>query len=88
MKLNTDKCHLLLNNKEPNPPKIGDLHINDSLIEKLLCITFDCKPKFNKHIEDNCKKVWHKLNALARLGPFMATTTKTHSYECVFQVTI
>ena len=57
MKLNTDKCHLLLNNKEPNPPKIGDLHINDSLIEKLLCITFDCKPKFSKHIEDNCKKV-------------------------------
>ena len=57
MKLNTDKCHLLLNSKEPNTPKTGDLHINNSLIEKLLGIIFDCKPKFNKHIEDTCKKV-------------------------------
>ena len=41
MKLNTDICHLLLNNQEPNTLKIGDLHINNSLKEKLLGITFD-----------------------------------------------
>ena len=40
MKLNTDKCHLLLNSQEPNTLKIGDLHINNTLSEKLLCITF------------------------------------------------
>ena len=28
MKLNTDKCHLLLNSQEPNTLKIGDLQIN------------------------------------------------------------
>ena len=56
MKLNTDKCHLLLNSQEPNTLKIGDLHINNSLSEKLLGITFDCKLKFNKHIEDICQK--------------------------------
>ena len=38
--LNTDKCHLLLNSQEPNTLKIGDLHINNTLSEKLLCITF------------------------------------------------
>ena len=27
MKLNTDKCHTLLNNQEPNTLKVGDLHI-------------------------------------------------------------
>ena len=43
MKLNTDKCHLLLNSQEPNTLKIGDLHINNSLSEKLIGITFDCK---------------------------------------------
>ena len=43
MKLNTDKCDLLLNSKEPNTLKIGDLHINNSPSEKLLGITFDCK---------------------------------------------
>ena len=35
MKLNTNKCHLLLNNQEPNTLKIGNLHINNSLKEKL-----------------------------------------------------
>ena len=30
MKVNTDKCHLLLNSQEPNTLKIGDLHRNNS----------------------------------------------------------
>ena len=29
MKLNTNKCHLLLNSQESNTLKIGDLHINN-----------------------------------------------------------
>ena len=33
MKLDTNKCHLLLNSHEPNTLKIGDLHINISLSE-------------------------------------------------------
>ena len=48
MKLNTDKCRLLLNSQEPNTLKIGDLHINN-FCEKLLGITFDWKSKLNKH---------------------------------------
>ena len=76
MKVNTDKCHLLLNSQEPNTLKIGDLHINNSLSEKLLGITFDCKLKFNKHIEDICQKASQKINALARLAPYMGTTEK------------
>ena len=63
MKLNTDKCHLLLNSQETNTLKIVDLHINKSLSEKLLGITFDCLLKFNKHIEDICEKPSQKLNA-------------------------
>ena len=54
MKLNTDKCHLLLNSQEPNAFEIDDLHINNSLSEELLGITLDCKLKYNKHIEDIC----------------------------------
>ena len=75
MKISTDKCHLLLNSQEPNTLKIGDLHIYNSLSE-LLGITFDCKLKFNKHIEDICQKASQKLNALARLAPYMRTTKK------------
>ena len=76
MKLNTDKCQLLLNSQEPNSLKIGDLLINNSLSEKLLGITFDCKLKFKKHIKDICQKVSQKINALARLAPYMGTTKK------------
>ena len=56
--------------------KIGDLQISNSLREKLLGITFDCKLKFNKHIEDIFQKASQKLNALAGLAPYMGTTKK------------
>ena len=52
MQLNTDKFHLLLNSQAPKTLKRGDLHINNSLNEKLLVIAFDCKLKFKKHIDD------------------------------------
>ena len=71
MKLNTIKCHLLLNSREPNTIQTGDLHINNSLSEKLLGITFDCKLKFNKHIDDICQKAPQKLKSLARIAPYM-----------------
>ena len=76
MKLNTDKFYLLSNSQEPNTLKIGDLHINNSLSEKLLRITFDCKLKFNKHIENISQKASQKLNTLAILAPYMGTTKK------------
>ena len=76
MKLNTDKCHLLLNSQEPNTLKIGDLHINNSLSEKPLGITFDCKLKFNKDIEDISQKASQKTNARTRLAPYVGTTKK------------
>ena len=84
MKLNIDKC-LLLNSQEPNTLKIGNLHINNSLSEKLLGIAFDCKLKFNKHIEDICQKASQKLNALARLAPYMGTTGKVILMNAFFK---
>ena len=76
MKLNTNKCHLLLNSQEPITLKMGDLHINNSLSEKLLGVTFNCKLKFEKQIEDICQKASQKINTLARLAPYMGTTKK------------
>ena len=76
MNLNTYKCHLLLNSQEPNALKIGDLHINNSLVGKLLGITFDFKLKFNKHIDDICQKASQKISALARLALSIRPTKK------------
>ena len=52
------------------------MHINNFLNEKLLGITFSCKLKFNKHIEDICQKTSQKINTLARLAPYIGTTKK------------
>ena len=76
MKRYIDKFHLLLNSQKPNALKIGHLHINNSLSEKLLVVTFDCKVIFNKHIEDTKQKASQKLIALARLATYMGTTKK------------
>ena len=40
--------------QEPNILKMGDFHKNNSLSEKILGITFDCKLKFKKDIENIC----------------------------------
>ena len=71
MKLNTDKCHLLLNRQDQNFLKIGNFNIKNSFSEKLLGITFDCKLKFSNLIEDICKKATRKLNARSRIVPYM-----------------
>ena len=85
MKQNTDKCRLILNSQEPNTLKIGDLRLNNSLSEKILGITFDCKLKFNKNIEDICQKASQKLNALAKLAPYMGTTKKRILIKAFFK---
>ena len=71
LKLNPDKCHLLLNPKEQATLKKSNLHIKNSLWEKLLGINFDYMVNFAKHIEDIYQKASSKLNALARLTPYM-----------------
>ena len=69
--LNTDKCHVLLNSQGPNTIKIGNLCIKNSSCEKMLGINFDYKLKFTNHINEICKKALQKLNALARIVPYM-----------------
>ena len=71
MKLNTDKCHVLLNSQGPKTIKIGNLCIKNSSCEKMLGINFDYKLKFTNHIENICKKASQKINALDRIAPYM-----------------
>ena len=52
MKLNTDKCHVLLNSQGPKSIKIGHLCIKKSSCEKMLDINFDYKLRFTNHIEE------------------------------------
>ena len=70
MKLNNDKCHLLVSGTkyEHNWAKIGNDKIWESNEVKLLGVTIDNKLKLNTHIANICFKANQKLNVLSRLA--------------------
>ena len=55
---------------------IDSLLIDSSKIELLLGITIDHELKFDDHVNHLCKKASLKLNALARIAPFMNVSKK------------
>ena len=69
MKLNEDKCHLLISGHkfEHIWAKIGDSRIWESDKEKLLGIHIDNDLTFKYHIDQICNKAGRKLSALARV---------------------
>ena len=68
MKLNEDKCHILVSGykHECVIAKIGDADIIESCNEKLLGINIDRELTFSNHVNQIYKKASNKLNALIR----------------------
>lgn len=61
LKLNADKCHLLISNHK----KSIKINVEDEIIEcessvKLLGVTLDNKLNFNEHVSNICKKLVRK----------------------------
>ena len=75
MKANSDKSHLVMSCAEATTVMIDGLPIDSSKTEVLLGITIDHELKFDNHI-NLCKKASLKLNALARIAPFMNVSKK------------
>ena len=71
MKANLNKYHLLLSITDGFRFKISETVIRNSNSKKLLGVTFDNKLKLEKHIITICPRANRKLNALARLTPYM-----------------
>ena len=75
MKLNTDKCHLLIsgnkNKKEQMWAKLDRDILWDRNDAKLLGITLDNNLKFDKHVSNICAKANRKLSALTRVAMFL-----------------
>ena len=71
MKANLNKCHLLLSITDAFNFEISETVIHNSNSKKLLGVTFDNKLKFAKHIITICQRANRKLNALARLTPYL-----------------
>ena len=76
IKTNSDKSHLLLSCSEPSTALIDGSSIESNTKEILLGIIIDRDLKFDDHVNNLCTKACQKLNALARLAPFMNVDKK------------
>ena len=73
MKLNTEKCHVLIAGKgdEPVWTNVGNSEICESTCVKLLGVDIDSELKFSKHISNLCIKANRKLTAISRYASFL-----------------
>ena len=80
MKLNADKCNLLIagNRHEYIYAKIGDACIGESKEQRLLGVTIDNKLKFENHILGLVKMAHNKLSALIRYSGILNFAKEGH----------
>ena len=71
MKINTGKSHLLLSGNSRATATIDNSYIESEDKQVLLGITIDSNLTAESHINSICKKASQKLNALARIAPYM-----------------
>ena len=73
MKLNTDKCHLLVtgNKYEQIWVKLGEEKIWENNTVKLLGVTIDRQLKFDSHVFNICAKAGKKLSVLTRMMKYL-----------------
>ena len=76
MKTNPDKFHFICSIDDKFNIIVENQKICNSPCEKLLSVRFDSKLTFDAHINDICKKAGLKLNALARITPYMNLNKK------------
>ena len=84
MKLNPDKCHLILSGKENRGTNIGNVVIKNSRNEKLLGVFFEEKLDFGCHLENMCKKASRKLQVLTRVTPYMGLRKRKYLMNAFF----
>ena len=70
MKINADKCYLLISINNTVKIKIGDFDITNSNSEKLLGTKFDHKLLSDDHISELRKKANRKINLLSRVPSY------------------
>ena len=74
MKLNQDKCHLIISGHKSEAiwAKIGQRKIWESKNQKLLGVIIDCQLNFDEYLISLSKKAGKKLSTLARLANFLS----------------
>ena len=85
MKVTTGKSHLLLSGNFRATATIDNTYIEFEDEQLLLGITIDSNLTFANHINSICKKASQKLNALARITPYMKSYNN-HEVFCNFSI--
>ena len=85
MKINADKCHLLVSTNNTVKMKIGNFGVTNSKSEKLLGVKFDHKLSFNDHISELCKKASRKIHALSRVASYMNISKRRILMNALFE---
>ena len=75
MKLNEDKCHLMIfgDNSNEISLNIGRVTIKESMEEKLLGVILEKILCFKQQVRSICTKAGQKLHALSRISHFLNT---------------
>ena len=71
MKINADKCHLLVSTNKTVKIKIWSFDVTNSKSEELLGVKFDHRLSFDDHISELSKKASRKIHALSKVASYM-----------------
>ena len=71
MKINPDKCHLLVSPCGKIKMELDNFKTDNSTYEKLLGVHFDNRLNFDYHISGLCKKAGKKINVIVRARQYM-----------------
>ena len=89
MKLNQDKCHLLVfGYKNENVlANLGNEKIWESNKQKLLGLDIDRNLNFNDHVSSLCRRAGNKVSVLARLSN-IKSFKQTYSFENFYRISL
>ena len=76
MKANPDKCHFICSTNDTVNIIVENQEICNNPCKKLLGVRFGSKFTVDAHINDICKKGGFRLNALARMTPYLDLNKK------------
>ena len=76
---------MLVSTNEKTKINIREFSIENSDCEKLFGVKIDNILTFDCHVSDMCKKAKRKINAWARIAPFININNRqAHTYEIIF----
>ena len=85
MKINADKCHLLVSTNNTVKIKILNFDKTNSKSEKLLGVKYYNKLSFDDHISELCKKIRKNINALSRVVLYMNISKRRILVDAFFK---